>query len=519
MNDGKRGISVTVIEADGDTEVRPVTKAESSVQLNEEEKMYANDWPEPELPLDGLGEIVKNSSILPQCCRAYKSNIAGYGIGIKYKEDDQEETKEALAEWRKLEDILNLLTIDQDTKEVFEDIIEAREKFGIAYCEVIRNNAGDVVQIEFVRETTYMRKSRPQKDFIEVTYFYNGKEIQRKKRFRKYKQSIGGTTVYYKEFGDPRHMDYRNGKYADDIPKEYRANEIIDFTIGTDTYGEVRWIGQILGCDGARRAENLNNNYFINGRHIPLAIVVKGGTLTDESIKHIREYLNGVRGDKGQHSFLLLEAQNNESSFEEKMPEVEMKDLATILQKDELFQDYIDNNRRKVQSSFNLPDLYVGYTTDFNRATAQTAMEVTEKQVFQPERKSLAWTINNRLLNGYHFQYVEAEFLAPDITNPDDLYKILTVAEKAGGLPPNKAKQVAYEALGETAEDYEGEWGEIPVIMQQKQAQAEAAKQNLMAQLNTQIEKAQKNDEPDPVVSVLKQVRHLLAEIKEGQEK
>ena len=195
-----------------------------------------------------------------------------------------------------------------------------------------------------------------------------------------------------------------------------------------------------------------------------------------------------------------------------------MKDLAGILQKDELFQDYIDNNRRRVQSAFNLPDLYVGYTTDFNRATAQTAMEVTEKQVFQPERKSLAWIINNRLLNGYNFKYVEVEFLAPDITNPDDLYKILTVTEKAGGLPPNKAKQVAYDALGETAEDYEGEWGEIPVTVQQKQAQAEAAKEGLVTQMNAQIEKARKNNEPDVVVSVLKQVHHLLSEIREGQE-
>lgn len=517
MSGEKRSVSVTVIEADDDI-MRPISKAEKSVQIDEDEKMYANDWPEPELTLDGLEEIVKNSSILPQCCRAYRSNIAGYGIGIKYKEDDQKETPEALTEWKKLEDILNLLTIEQDTKEVFEDIIEAREKFGIAYCEVIRNNAGEVVQIEFVRETASVRKSRPLEPFVEAVYLYKGQEIKRKKRFRKYKQSIGGTTVYYKEFGDQRHMDYRDGKYSDNVPKEYQANEILDFAIGTGTYGEVRWIGQILGSDGARRAESLNNNYFINGRHIPLAIVVKGGTLTEESERNIRAYLNGVRGEKGQHAFLLLEAQNNESDFDSKMPEVEMKDLASILQKDELFQDYIDNNRRKAQSSFNLPDLYVGYTTDFNRATAQTAMEVTEKQVFQPERKSLAWIINNRLLNGYNFKYVEVEFLAPEITNPDDLYKLLTVAEKAGGLPPNKAKQVAYRALGETAEDYDGEWGEIPIAIQQQQDQAEAEKNNLVSQLNTQIEKAQKNKEPDPIIPVLKQVRNLLVDIKEAQE-
>ena len=110
-----------------------------------------------------------------------------------------------------------------------------------------------------------------------------------------------------------------------------------------------------------------------------------------------------------------------------------MKDLASILQKDELFQDYLENNRKRVQSAFQLPDLYVGYTTDFNRATAQTAQEVTEEQVFQPERKSLAWAINNRPLNCYRFKYVEVYFMEPDISNPDDLYRMLTAANNAGG--------------------------------------------------------------------------------------
>lgn len=68
-----------------------------------------------------------------------------------------------------------------------------------------------------------------------------------------------------------------------------------------------------------------------------------------------------------------------------------------------------------MQSAFQLPDLYVGYTTDFNRATAQSAQEVTEEQVFQPERESLAWVINHKLLADYHFKYVEAYLLEPNI--------------------------------------------------------------------------------------------------------
>jgi capsid portal protein len=180
--------------------------------------------------------------------------------------------------------------------------------------------------------------------------------------------------------------------------------------------------------------------------------------------------------------------------------------MASVLQKDELFQEYIENNRQRVQSAFNLPDLYVGYTRDFNRATAQTAMEVTEKQVFQPERRSLAWIINNRLLNGYNLKYCEVEFRSPDITNPDDLYKILTVCEKAGGLPPNKAKQIAYSAIGESSDDYPEEWGDIPLSVSNQQ--------NLVSDLDGQIKKAQQNNESEEVVAVLKEVRRLLTVIK-----
>ena len=254
---------------------------------------------------------------------------------------------------------------------------------------------------------------------------------------------------------------------------------------------------------------------------------------------------------------LETEASDNRTGFNsDNRPEIEVKDLAAILQKDELFQDYLSNNRRKVQSSFQLPDLYVGYTTDFNRATAQTAMEVTEKQVFQPERRSLAWAINNRLLNGYQFRYVEAYLREPDITNPDDLFKILTVCNNAGGLSPNKAKAIAYDALGETAENFEGEWGDIPLAVMREQntaalgmgagaarmTQAASSGQGnkntppasntaqngeqsaagegenpggtLDEQLAAQIEKAAAAKQ-DEVVAVMKEVRRLLVRIDE----
>ncbi len=219
--------------------------------------------------------------------------------------------------------------------------------------------------------------------------------------------------------------------------------------------------------------------------------------------------MNDIKGEAGQHSFMLLEAEKNENSTgmtEEKTPEIEIKNLADILQHDELFQDYLENSRKKVQSAFRLPDLYLGYTTDFNRATAQTAMEVTEKQVFQTERQSLAWIINNKLLNEYGFKNVEVYFKEPDITNPDDLFKMLTVANNAGGLTPNKAKEILYSQIGETSDDFEEEWGNTPVIVSR----------NTISSLDTAIMKAQNADENTEIISVMKSVRSMLRKMNKG---
>ena len=502
---------------------RPFQKAETPVQLTEQQIYNAGDWITPQSNLLGLRNLVKNSNILPQCIRAYKNNIAGFGIGIRYR-DDTEETPEMIAEFNKATKIIELLNMEQDTKEVFEDVVEAREIYGIAYIEVIRNLAGEVVQIEFIRDTPSIQKTKPLEPYLTTVYYHHGEPVERKKRYCKYKQEIGGYTVYFKElyfihlkklyfkeFGDTRIMDRRDGNYVSEeetLAIEYQANEIMEFPIGTEPYGEVRWIGQVLGVDGSRKAEGLNNNYFENGRHTPLMIMIKGGTLTDESFTKLQEYMNDIKGEAGQHAFIILETETTDgkTDFEQaEKPEIEIKDIANILQKDELFQDYLENNRKKIQSAFQLPDIYVGYTTDFNRATAQTAQVITEQQVFQPERKSLAWAINHRLLNDYQFRYVEAYFLEPNISNPDDIYKILTVANHAGGLTPNKAKQIIYEAYGEVSEDYPEEWGNIPLACRETQNA-----------LQKQIEKAAANND-DAVVAVMKEVKNLLCKMEKGE--
>lgn len=527
---------VKVIQSSFDTFQSPIKKSEKSEQLDPAVNVSASEWIPHRIDMNGLRELVETSTILPQCIKAYKNNIAGFGISVEYI-DDIEENEETKAEWVALERILSLLNLDTDTKEVFEKVVKARETFGISYIECIRNFNGEVVEIQFINDTPSVHMTYPQEPYIDMDYIYRGEKISRKRKFRKFKQEIAGKTVYFKEFGDPRIMDKRNGQYVDNLEIDYQANELLDFVEGDGYYGTVRWIGQVIVVDGNYRAELLNNNYFRNGRHIPMMIIVKGGTLSDESFDKLKSYMNDIKGENGQHAFMILETEKTESTADFESggtgPDIEIKDLANILQKDELFQEYQENGRKKVQSSFLLPDLYTGYTTDFNRATAQTAMEITEKQVFQPERASLAWIVNNKLLNGYGFKYVKAVFDAPDITNPDDIMKILNVTERAGGMTMNDARKLTMDTLGLESEDYPEAFnmddiGNVPLAVIKSMpalynhgndedsehiddtvADGFIIGDDVKRGLDEQIEKAERARE-DEIVSVMKEVRKTL---------
>ena len=170
-----------------------IQKSDISTQIAPQDANNAGDWIAQPNDMRGLAALVKHSTILPQCIRAYKSNIAGFGIGVRYIED-VEETSEMAAEFTKAEEIIELLNTEQDTKEVFEDIIEARETYGIAYLEVIRDVAGNVTQIEFIKDTPSVTKTKQLNSYVDTVYYHKGQEVPRKKRFCKYKQEIGGKT-------------------------------------------------------------------------------------------------------------------------------------------------------------------------------------------------------------------------------------------------------------------------------------------------------------------------------------
>ncbi|MEX3422050.1 MULTISPECIES: phage portal protein [Bacillus] len=484
----------------------------SQQQEDSKEKNAINGIIEPPYRIEDLQQIKENSTILGQCIDAYKRNIVGFGHEMQYKQNDAEETDDMKKEWSFVDtEIIPFFSFDKPFKEILEGAIDDRETTGNGYIEVIRNVSNQPDQLANMLPQ-HMRVTRKDEELQDVKYIVNGKSITRKKKFRRYVQIVDNNPIYFKEFGDPRFLNKKTGKFSKESFGGENATEILHLKIGNGPYGIPRWVSHVVHMVGARKAEELNLRYFKQGRHVPMAMIIKNGLLDDESEAALSEYATSIEGEENQHKFLLLQlkADEDESTGEPVPADIELKSLADILQNDALFLEYDDKSRQKVQSAFRLPDIYVGYSRDFNRATADAAREITEEQVFEPERNSLEFIINNILLLPYELKHVYVNLRKPEISNTEDMVKMLDVLSKYGGTTFNDLREVAAKVLNKDLEPFDAEEASQPIALV-LQAIKKASEQKT-------TETVQKSGTPTDLVMIMKDVRDLLESMQDAED-
>ncbi|WP_271013953.1 phage portal protein [Pseudomonas aeruginosa] len=492
--------------------------SETTKQIYEDGFNYkADDVIEPPYNIKELKQMAEYSTILQQCIDAYKTNILGFGLGVEYTFDfnaenaPEEKKKAAEKEWTKLEEFARYMNYDESAEVVLGYVIEDREKTGNGFVEVLREGTGKPAGIEYL-DAQYLRVCKLSDPVdVEFRYTENGqvKSLQRKKRFRKYVQQVNTKKVFFKEYGDPRTMNAATGEYSEDTPSNLVASEVIHFKIGSGTYGVPRWIGNIVNMYGARKAEELNYLYFKQGRHVPAAITVENGMLSESSYEQLQEYMNGIEGSDNAHKFLLLEVEGipkkDELSNDEEPAnvKVDIKSLAEILQEDALFLEYDEKTRNKIRSSFRLPPIYTGESQDYNKATADTARKTTEEQVFQPERMIITGKLNTLFLPDLDLWHVQLILNGPDFRDPLEIAKVLTPFIQAGAVSPNDLRDLAGRILGKTLEEWPEEEYHRPI---------EAKPKASTSLLDTVFQKSA--DSQNELVSILKDLRDELEEIR-----
>lgn len=353
------------------------------------------------------------------------------------------------------------------------------EVTGNGYWEVLRDQEGNIAQFILVPSWT-VRINPQHKELVPVEQTVQATPITwttrvYRRRFRTYLQLHEGQRVYFKEFGDPRVISGQTGKPYADVEElkrveehEQVANELLHFKIysSRSPYGVPRWIGALLAVLGSRQAEEVNFLYFDNKGVPPLAMLVTGGRVTEETVQRVQDFIdNRIKGRGNFHKILILEAEpaSGDGIEHTGRMKIELKPLTQAMHTDALFQKYDKENINKTGQAFRMPPLLRGDSRDFNRATAQAVLKFTEQQVFHPERQQFDDQINRSVLMDMGICYHEFCSNTPKTTDPEDQAKVIERLAKVGALVPRDIRVLAEEILNTELKRIDEPWVDIPI--------------------------------------------------------
>lgn len=512
-----------VIQVDAQSSnAAPTTEDDARIFLN-----YGAILP-PYDPRQLQNMMEKSTSLRPNI-DAYKTNIEGYGHRLEPTVDlDAEDVDEQIGDAMILDKLadndplptvaseevqatkltlkaemrLEKLRLDMFFKNCGGAIsfIELRERTrqdlettGNAYWEVLRDNRGRPARIEVIPAPS-MRLMRAELRFVdcEETRRVSALSLRTysvKRRLRRFVQVLFGQFIaYFKELGDPRIMSSRTGKVYKTLALLQReepgvppATEILHARIHSSTtaYGVPRWIGATLAVLGSRAAEEVNVTYFDNKAVPPMAILVSGGSLAKGSADRITTYIkDNIKGRDNFHACLVLEAEGTGgtvSGANGSRTRIEIKNLMESQNTDALFQQYDANNTEKVGNQFRLPKLLRGDMKDFNRSTADAALDYAEQQVFAPERNKVDHMINCRIMPLLDARFFDFVSNGVQVKDQEAHAEMLREHVKAGILTPNEARSLSGDDFGENFEQLKAPWADQPLELSLAQAKAVAA--------------------------------------------
>lgn len=361
------------------------------------------------------------------------------------------------------------------------------EVTGNGAWEVLRDGRGQVVQFVYVPSHT-VRLLAQGREFVEVDVPVRVSPIavkheRLKRRFRRFIQVIEQSTVYFKEYGDPRIMSASTGKFYPTVQamttaeggRADVATEIMHFKVHAPRtpYGVPRWIGAMLTVLGMREAEEVNYLYFDNKSVPPLALLVSGGRVSSESAQYIRDYIEkDIKGKRNFHKILIIEAESGSGSDGDPMAsgrlKIELKPLTQAQQSDALFQKYDERGFDKVGMQFRLSRMLRGDVRDFNRATADAALEFAEAQVFGPERVDFDFLMNRIVLGSLGIKFWRFASNSTVVRDPKVIADIIAKLTTANVLVPNDGRRLAAELVfAMPLPKIDADWVYQPVMLSQ----------------------------------------------------
>jgi PBSX family phage portal protein len=386
---------------------------------------------------------------------------------------------QARLEWLKLDSFFEFVNPNGSFVELRRDKRQEQEITGNAYWEVLRDKTGKIARFVSV-PPTHVRCTAQDQDPVQVEELVliglEYENVTQHKFFRRFAQRHGQKLTWFKEYGDPRVVSRETGQVYQDMAAfeaaksksrnkpDQPATEMIHFRIQRpgEAYGVPRWIGAMLSVMGSRATDEVNYNYFDNKGIPPLALLVSGGRIDDESVDRIKDYIRDhIKGRENFHKILVIQADEDPMGGEH--PKLTFEKLTDAQQGDALFQKYDERNIDKVGGTFRLPRLVRGESKDFNRATAQAVLQFVDEQVFDPERREFDAWVNRVIFPALGVTLWRFKSKGPQTRDPEKVAEIIVNLVKVGVLTPNEARELGSDILGLELDYLEAAWAKQPL--------------------------------------------------------
>lgn len=419
-----------------------------------------------------LASLHESSSDLGHMVEAMVTNVVGYGWTLGTTADlptmngqlpeDDPRFEEVEIEWEKLQSFLeygnyepkSLTYLRRQQRTDYESV-------GSSFLELVQTVDGD---LRGYAHAPAFRMRLTRADDVPTVYeetIVVGRGARRRletrpkrRRFRRFAQlDDQGSVVYFRELDDPRPISRFTGEVlsgADAKDPRKLANPMLFRRIYAPRtpYGLPRHIGALLALLGSRTSEEVNFTTLANNQVPSLALMVSNGQLTEETVDRIEEFIaENVAGDLNRSRVLIIEAEPDESGTGGGQVKIDMQPLKEQQHEDAMFSKFEAANLEKVRRAYRLPPIISGSSSDYTRSTSDTSRKLAEEQVFEPERREEDWEWN-RVLRFMRTKFHEFRTNSPNVTNDEDLIKVIAAAEKTGAMTPRRATALIEDILG-----------------------------------------------------------------------
>ena len=423
-----------------------------------------------------LAAIVESSGTLGACVEVMVDNVDGFGHELQYRGLKGDLTKESvILEREGIRSFFKRVNESQSFTKLRKQLRRDYETYGNSFMEVIRYFNGDIATL-YRADAKYMRLQRKQTEsiVIEVPFVRNGKVIKTKinKKFRRFAMlsAFGAVQIkWFKEYGDPRKMCAVSGKYENELKdKEViiePASEILHFKQGNSVYGLPKWLGVSSVVLGVKDADYVNYGLFGNQAIPPLAILVSGGRLTQESVEDLINILESRKGVENFHKIAILEAVSSEGDIDDASSRAKIDFKPLPQQDDILFGNFIDKSEKRIRAKFRIPALYLGLGEEFSRSTSQNIKMIAEEQCFRPERNDFDEVINFTIMYDLGASHWKFRSVGPKLVEGSEAIDAIGKFARAGSLTINQAIKIMNRVLDLDAPLIDKTWADYPAAM------------------------------------------------------